>query len=223
MKIMVLALFILLMNPLLYCENYLQIKYLDRGLYGYNDIMGPFITDYNKNIKDELVIRQYNTINFYEYDEDSNFILIKEFQLDSVDLLWTAGIGDMDGDGLLEMLLRNPEVNTIFVYEQSDSISFFNTLTWTSDTTYKSLRYLGITNKLKGDGVDRIYGGGIPEVTTPTNGYGWYYFTCTGENQYEILNTFEESTRVISAMDIGDIDLDSLNEVVVKSADKRQI
>ncbi|MGE3063888.1 MAG: T9SS type A sorting domain-containing protein [bacterium] len=203
------------MNSLAYCGNYSQIKYLDRGLNDYGDIMGPFVTDYNKNTKEEIVIRHTNTINFYEYEEDSIFVLINEFYLDSVDLLWTAGIGDMDGDSLLEMLLRNPDINTIFIYEQSDNTSFFNTLTWTSDTVFKSIYNLELTDKLKGDEVDRIFGAGIPWLSTPTKGYGWYYFTCTGDNQYEVLNTFEEDTYCSSNMDIGKLDNDSMTDVVI--------
>jgi hypothetical protein len=185
------------------------------------DRSGIIISDYDRNKSDELIINNGKKILLYEFENANNFAF-KDSIADDYSI-WTSGIEDLDGDNLYDMILRISGTNYLLIKEQIDETSFFDNMVWQSDTVFKSIYYLGITDKLKGDGVDKIYGAGIPWLSTPTKGYGWYYFTCTGDNQYEILNTFEESTQIQSAMDIGDIDNDSMTEVVLESYLKTQI
>jgi len=206
--------YIVLIMELLSGLAFEQKQYIDKG----TDLVGPFYCDYNRNMNDELIIPGTNIIYFYEIQSDSGFSLIN--QIDGISgnpYLWTAGTGDFDSDGLKEIILGYPENDTahLRIYEQSESTSFFDNLVWQNDTLYITIYNLGVTNKLKGDGVDRILGAGIPWLSKPTKAYGWYYYTCVGDNQYEILNTYAESTRVGSAMDIGDINGNGLTDVVV--------
>lgn len=176
------------------------------------------IDDFNRNDLDELIffdyvrIPQTKSIYFYEYGDGFNFTNIKQIERQTCVIL---GTGDLDADGNRELFGADSLI--IWLMEQKDSLSFPDSITWESDSTMIYCKDIGITNKLKGDGVDRIYGAGIPWLSTASEGYGWFYFTCTGDNQYEILNTFEESTRVAGAMDIGVIDNDSLTDVVITS------
>ncbi len=180
--------------------------------------------DCNNNGKNEIVIDHAYSILFYEYNGKNGFDLIDSIPLDTnYPYIVIEGIGDLDGDGLKDAVIWKTLSKRLWVYEQRDMTSFFDTVVWTSDTIFKALHYVSITNKLKGDGVDRIYGAGIPWLSTPSKALGWFYFTCIGDNQYEILNTFEENTQIESAMDIGDIDNDSLTEVVLESYFKTQI
>ncbi len=207
----------------LYCfgSYYLQVCYINKGVLTDPDRSGIIISDYDRNKSDELIINNGKKILLYEFENANNFAF-KDSIADDYSI-WTSGIEDLDGDNLYDMILRISGTNYLLIKEQIDETSFFDNMVWQSDTVFKSIYYLGITDKLKGDGVDKIYGAGIPWLSTPTKGYGWYYFTCTGDNQYEILNTFEESTQIQSAMDIGDIDNDSMTEVVLESYLKTQI
>ena len=202
--------------------QFFEMDYINEGISTTGKDLSLKISDYNRNGSDEIVINSSNIL-FYEI-QDNYFELIGE--IDDTNYIFTCGSGDFDQDGLKDLLIGMPgddKYMHLRILEQSDSTSFFDNLVWQSDTLYRTVKVLSITNKLKGDGVDRIYGAGIPWLSTPTKGYGWYYFTCTGDNQYEILNTFEESTQIQSAMDIGDIDNDSLTEVVLESYLKTQI
>ncbi|HAV91900.1 TPA: hypothetical protein DCW38_01800 [candidate division WOR-3 bacterium] len=199
-------------------STFQQYEYLDKGI---APDVSPFSQkniDYNNNGKDELVIDHAFSILFYEYDGNNGFNLIDSIPLDTnYPFISILGIGDLDVDGLKDVVLWKTASKRLWVYEQSTIMSFFDTEVWASDTIYNCLYYTAVTNKLKGDGVDRIYGAGIPWLSTPTKGYGWYYFTCTGDNQYEILNTFGEDDWIQSAMDIGDIDGEGLTDVVITS------
>jgi hypothetical protein len=199
-------------------ESFEEISYIQRGVHPSMSFTRQQISDYNNDFDEELIINNGRKILFYEYQSENTYVLIDSIV--DTNLIWTSGTGNFDQDGLKDLLIGMPgddEYMHLMILEQIDSTSFFDNLVWQSDTLYRSVYYLSISNNLKGDGIERIYGGGIPEITTPTNGYGWYYFTCTGDNQYEILNTFAESTRVQSAMDIGDIDGNGLTEMVITS------
>ncbi|MDI6699608.1 MAG: FG-GAP-like repeat-containing protein [bacterium] len=220
MKKVILLVDIVLIGILLSGIAFEQKQYIDKGTCTGVNFAGPFYCDYNRNMNDELIIPGFQTIYFYEIQSDSGFSLIN--QIDGISgnpYLWTAGTGDFDSDGLKEIILGYPENDTqhLRIYEQSESTSFFDNLVWQNDTLYTTIYNLGVTNKLKGDGVDRILGAGIPWLSKPTKAYGWYYYTCVGDNQYEILNTYAESTSVGTAMDIGDINGNGLTDVVIKS------
>jgi len=219
MKKMILMVLIMITGVILSSLAFEQKQYIDKGTITGVNFAGPFYCDYNRNMNDELIIPG-NTIYFYEIQSDSGFSLINQIdEISGNPYLWTTGTGDFDSDGLKEIILGYSENDTVHlrIYEQSESTSFFDNLVWQNDTPYITIYNLGVTNKLKGDGVDRICGLGIPWLSKPTKAYGWYYYTCIGGNQYEILNTYDESTRVQSAMDIGDINGNGLTDVVLTS------
>ena len=203
---------------LINADQFIQYYYIDRGILNkYNHTYQKDI-DYDNDGNEEIVIDDMKSILFYEYGGNNSFILVDSIPLDTnYPYIGICDIGDLDNDGLKDALIGKAYSNRLWVYEQSSPVSFFDSVVWTSDTIYNSVRYLGITNKLKGDGIDRIYGAGIPWLTTPVKGYGWYYLTCTGDNQYEILNTFEESTWFASAMDIGDLNGNGLTDMIITS------
>ncbi|MEO0233941.1 MAG: T9SS type A sorting domain-containing protein [candidate division WOR-3 bacterium] len=193
-----------------------QYAYLDRGIHGHFNFISQKGIDYDNDGNEEIVIDNSIAILFYEYNGKNGFDLIDSIPLDTNYLyIGIQGIGDLDGDGLKDVVLWKTDSKRLWVYEQSSPTSFFDSLVWTSDTIHNSCYYIGITNKLKHDGVNRIFGIGIPWLTTQSRAYGWYYYTCTGDNRYELLNTFAESTRSGYAIDIGDIDEDGLTDVII--------
>ncbi|MEJ5307110.1 MAG: FG-GAP-like repeat-containing protein [candidate division WOR-3 bacterium] len=218
----VFSIVILLVMDLMIVEEvnslvFYQYAYLDKGDCSSLNSLRQKDVDYNRNGRNELILNNY-AILFYEYSGNNDFNLIKEvFPDPNYPYIMSLGIGDFDGDSLKDIIVWKTGSYRLWIYEQSERTSFFDSLVWISDTIYKSLHYLGITDKLKHDGVERIYGAGIPWLTTPSKAYGWYYYTCTGDNQYEIRDTFMEETRVGGAMDIGDIDKDGLTDIIITS------
>lgn len=222
MKRLIFVVMLSLMSIKIIGLRFTQTNYIDKGITTSSEITPLRILDYNRDGLEELIIFTYGKLYFYEY-ENSTFNLINTIG-DSLLHIVAYGVGDFDGDNLYDLMMiyyySSPVeeyYRPIIIKEQSDSTSFFDNLVWGNDTLYSSIYHVGITDKLKHDGVERIYGAGIPWLTTPSKAYGWYYYTCTGDNQYEIRDTFMEETRVGGAMDIGDIDKDGLTDIIITS------
>lgn len=201
---------------LLSAERFINTYYIDYGAFGKLRSNAPYCLDINRNGLDDMVLfyTDFDTafIRIYEYTEDS-FILRQQIQ-DSGNFTF-YGCGDYDSDGLYELLLFYASEHCIGVMEQSDSIQYPTEFTWKSDTVWQGINFLGSSNKFTNDSVDVIYGNGNPLLSTPTSSKGWYYLTCTGDNQYELLNTYVPDTVGPRAIDVGDFDNDGYCDVMI--------
>ncbi len=128
----------------------------------------------------------------------------------NIDTLRITGIGDFDNDGLIELLGFSTAYDfSIGVMEQQDTNQIYKTRIWDSEgANNEGAMYLGSTNLLKTDGIDRIYGADPPNCDS-----GWYYMSSDGDNSYYFDYVLIED-REIWSMDIGYIDDDSLVDVI---------
>ncbi|MCK4524643.1 VCBS repeat-containing protein, partial [candidate division WOR-3 bacterium] len=198
-------------------DAFVNTFYVNSGQAGNKHMIGPHIFDIDRD-------GEYEFTNYYWFNNGTyteQHLLIWEhqsnldtftLQLDIQDKGWCAGYGDMDNDGLYELLLRDPETKHLYTMEQADSYSYPIEYSW-NDTNPTS-RALGISKFMKSDSIDRIYGSGVPWLSSSSKSRGWYYYTCTGNDQYEILNTFDEDSAC-HAMTVGDFDGDSLCDIIV--------
>ena len=151
--------------------------------------------------------RKYKTKYLFEYGDD--FGQIKTFgNTDSDSLFEFIGVNGVDDSGYYWIYISEQEEEGIYPVE----------MTWTSDTIWKGMDWLGVGD-IKGDGVTRIYGAGIPEISDEAYRYGWFYMDCTGDNQYEIGGRVSPSTKSGGAMDVGDVNGNGKNDVIFASAD----
>ncbi|MDD3803904.1 MAG: T9SS type A sorting domain-containing protein [bacterium] len=151
-------------------------------------------------------------ISYYEYNGDSFEIM---HQVKDSGAISFNGIGDFDSDGLYEMLIYFTSHKAITTLEQPDSFSYPNGITWMSDTIWQCSRFLGSSNKFRNDSIDIIFGNGNPLLSTPVSSKGWYYMTSTGDNQYELLNTYVPDSVGPLAMDVGDVDNNGACDVMI--------
>ncbi len=128
----------------------------------------------------------------------------------NIDTLSVTGIGDFDNDGLVEVLGHSVAYDfSIAVKEQLDTNQIYNIRTWNSEgANNEGAVYLGSTNLLKTDGIDRIYG-----ADSPDSDYGWYYMSSDGDNSYYFDYVLIED-REIQTMAVGYIDDDSLVDII---------
>ena len=150
------------------------------------------------------------------------FEIHRKYRYELVDTnseLFTAGIGYIDNDSLLDFIGRNgPSADKKLWLREQESVYSYPPAerTWESDTIFEGVDWLG-AGDIKGDGVTRIYGAGIPEISDEVYRYGWFYMDCTGDNQYEIGGRVSPSTKSRGAMDVGDVNGDGQNDVIFSS------
>ncbi len=204
------------MANILLADRFVNIDYIYDGVSGDQRVNSPKCVDVNNNGIVDLILSYSDfdstSIRFYEFDGDS-FVMMHQFK--DTGTLALNGIGDFDTDGLYEMLIYFTSHKAIATLEQPDSFSYPNGITWMSDTIWQCAVFLGSSNKFKSDSTDIIYGNGNPFISTPALFKGWYYMTCTGDDQYELLNTYVPDTVGPNAMDVGDIDNDGACDVMI--------
>ncbi|MDD3803901.1 MAG: T9SS type A sorting domain-containing protein, partial [bacterium] len=200
----------------LFAEKFVNTGYIDYGVSGKKRSNAPKYLDINRNGIDDLILSytdlDSSSIRFYEYTGDS-FVLMGE--LKDTGTFSHDGIGDFDTDGLYEMLIYFTSHKAIATLEQPDSFSYPTGITWMSDTIWQCSSFLGSSNKFRNDSIDIIYGNGNPLLSTPVSSKGWFYMTSTGDDQYELLNTYVPDTVGPRAMDVGDIDNDGACDVMI--------
>ncbi|MGE3063223.1 MAG: hypothetical protein AB7T10_06270 [bacterium] len=197
------------MANILLADRFINIDYIYDGVSGDQRVNSPKCVDVNNNGIVDLVLSysdlDSSSIRFYEFDGDS-FVMM--YQYKDTGILALNGIGDYDSDGLYEMLIFFTSHLAIATLEQPDSFSYPTGITWMSDTIWQCSNCLGSSNKFRNDSIDIIYGNGNPLISTPSIPKGWYYMTCTGDDYYELLNTYVPDSVGPRAMDVGDIDND---------------
>ncbi len=201
---------------------------------------GILVNNYNNNNKYEIVARwgeiRYDTIGdsigytrtshleWYEYSQNGYF--------EKVDSIVTIGgiyslygMGDFDDDGLKEMLCQysgDDEKYNICLFEQANSTEFPKNIVWVSDTTTTGYDMVS-TNKLKHDGLDRILGVGIPRISGSYYRYGFYYFNCIWDNNYQI-NEYLDTLDHMSSYAVCDyLDNNNLTDILLSYNDRRKI
>lgn len=206
----------ILLSFSLSAEIFVNTYYIDDGVVGIARTNAPKCLDINRNGQDDLVLNVNNAdnsyIRIYESSGDT-FIFMSELQDSGRYTVY--GTGDYDSDGLCELLLYYTSKNCIGIIEQPDSFSYPTGFTWQSDSVWDCISFLGSSNKFTNDSIDVIYGNGNPLLSTPVAGKGWYYMTCTGDNQFDMLNTYVPDTVGPWAMDVGDIDNDTYCDVMI--------
>ncbi|MDD3804218.1 MAG: T9SS type A sorting domain-containing protein [bacterium] len=126
------------------------------------------------------------------------------------------GVAFLDTDSLLDFIGRPIFTNDkkLWLREQESVYSYPPAeRTWESDTIFEGVDWLGVGD-IKGDGVTRIYGAGIPELSDEVDRFGWFYMDCTGDNQYEIGGRVSPGIVSMGAMDVGDVNGNGKNDVI---------
>ena len=127
--------------------------------------------------------------------------------------MWIQGIGDCDNDGLYEIMGGDPDSNFLYLMEQADSFSYPNSITWHSDTIFETFRDVMITDEIEYSGQDCIAGVGAPENSTTSRARGFYYYECTGDNEFQ-LKSFFVNQGITGDVDIGDFNNNGLVEFI---------
>ncbi len=205
----------------IYGDRFILTKKMPKGAVGNPRYNGPIIFDMDRDNRMEIWTSRY----WHDTEGDTTVFEITVYEHNTVNDSFYIdkeihrygrtfdGIGDPDGDGLWELMVGNFDSNKVFLLEQPDSFSYPDTITWASDTSLAGARWMGFSKFMK-DSVDIIYGNGCPGVSNSVGGYGWFYMKCTGDNSYEIYKEFEKDSSVAWMMDVGDVDGDSLCDVV---------
>jgi len=103
--------------------------------------------------------------------------------------------------------------HAIVVIEQENEDSIYKDWTWSVKFNEEGeFHCFGVTDLIKTDGIDRMYGAPNPN-TTFSDPYGWWYMECIGDNNYQIAYQDTYNWKVYN-MDIGYMDNDSLVDVV---------
>ncbi len=207
---------IIFINFSLLGDRFVKTGFIDRGapiFLMFNDIDNNNrdelygIYSYHRT-EDEDSFESYEYI--YEWDEKDSFVLRSGIE----GYGFIDGIGDFDNDGLKEYVVRKVDKPMMFM-EQSDSFSFPDSITGETDSIWSTLRKMGVSKFMKADSIERIYGIGIPWLSSSTGAYGWYIMESTGDNEYEITHTYLEDVR-INDMAIGDLDDNGYMDVVIE-------
>ena len=196
-----------------------SINYGNSGMYRE---IGPHIFDCDNDSNYEFTC--YHRFNNGSYTERHIFIFEHAMPGDSFiirrdykDVGFPAGYGDFDNDGLGELLvLKKDSTDSIYVstMEQADSVSYPDSITWICDSVYDGISTVGVSTMMKSDSIDRIYGSGIPWLSSNTTKHGWYYYSPIGDNDYRINNTFLEDSFT-SRMTVGDFDSDNYCDIII--------
>ena len=195
--------------------EYEEKCFLPMGFSSENRFGCPIIKDVNINDNYEIFVQNYG----YVYEILRKY---KYYVVDTITDGFVCGVDYLDADSLLDFVGRKRggtndkklwlrEQETVYSYPPAER-------TWESDTVFEGVDWLGVGD-IKGDGVTKIYGAGIPELSSEVYRYGWFYMDCTGDNQYEIGGRVSPLTKSRGAMDIGDVNGDGQNDVIFASAD----
>ncbi|MDD3803971.1 MAG: T9SS type A sorting domain-containing protein [bacterium] len=187
--------------------EYEEKCFIDKANGSFNRSWAMFSIDRNKGYL-EIVL---NWANVELYGIRRKYKITKS---DSLIERSIFGYSDTDEDGKFEF--AGIEVPKLILMEQDDSLETTNNITWESDTMFEGVDWLGVGD-IKGDGITRIYGAGIPEISDEVYRYGWFYMDCTGDNQYEIGGRVSPSTKSRGAIDVGDVNGDGQNDVIFSS------
>ncbi|MDD3804572.1 MAG: T9SS type A sorting domain-containing protein [bacterium] len=199
--------------------EYEEKCFLPMGFSSPNRFGCPIIKDVNINDNYEIFVQNFG----YVYEISRKY---KYYTVDTITDGFVCGVDYIDIDSLLDFVGRKGggtndkklwlrEQETIYSYPPAER-------TWESDTIFEGIDWLGVGD-IKGDGVTRIYGAGIPEISSEVYRYGWFYMNCTGDNQYEIGGRVSPSTKSGGAMDVGDVNGNGKNDVIFASADSNGI
>ncbi|MDY6786648.1 MAG: T9SS type A sorting domain-containing protein [candidate division WOR-3 bacterium] len=188
---------------------------------GFREI-GPHIFDCDNDSNYEFTCHhQFNNGSYTERHififehamPGDSFIMRRDYK----DVGFPAGFGDFDSDGLGELLvIKRDSTDTIYVstMEQADSFLYPDSITWICDSVYDGIKTPNVSTMMKGDSIDRIYGSGIPWLSSNTTNRGWYYYSPVGDNDYRINNTFLEDSFT-SRMTAGDFDSDNYCDIII--------
>ena len=190
--------------------EYEEKCFLPMGFSSPNRFGCPIIKDVNINENYEIFVQDYGYL----------FEILRKYEYKIVDTItdgFVCGVDYLDDDSLFDFVGRKRggtndkklwlrEQETIYSYPPAER-------TWESDTIFEGVDWLGVGD-IKGDGVTRIFGAGIPEISSEVDRFGWFYMDCTGDNQYEIGGRVSPGIVSMGAMDVGDVNGNGKNDVI---------
>lgn len=172
--------------------------------YSLNGVRDSIIADADNDGQNEIVLVKNKHIEIYKWNGNgfTHLWTGPEYEY----FVWSVDVGDADNDGANEVVLAMFNIGSAIVYE------YLGNNTWGNPTTTESIGIQNIdqarVRDADNDGYNEIVGGGTSKKLNI-----WKYNSVSGN--YDNVFLSDDLGGFTQGIDVGDVDGDNKNEVVV--------